>query len=120
MSTCQGTEELGAWGTGMGTGRAWHCMVLADLPGSQCHFGVLGLAELCQLMEDGGQLICQRGVTATQLVLQCHITMAKLRLLEVQDGLIPNSRLTGDGFILHLQSHAAKGDKTQSSKMGHL
>lgn len=48
-------------------------MVLADLPGSQCHFGVLGLAELCQLMEDGGQLICQRGVTATQLVLKCHI-----------------------------------------------
>lgn len=72
MSTCQGRGELGAWGTGMGTGMGRHCVMLADLPGSQCHFGVLGLAELCQLMEDGRQLICQRGVTATQLVLQCH------------------------------------------------
>lgn len=62
----------------MGTGMGWHHIVLADLPGSQRHFGVLGLAELCQLMEDGRQLICQRGVTATQLVLQCHTTMARL------------------------------------------
>lgn len=44
--------------------------------------------------------------------------MAKLRLLDVQDGLIPNPSLTGNGFILHPQSHAVKGDKTQSSKMG--
>lgn len=46
-------------------------MALTDLPGSQRHFGVLGLAELRQLTEDGRQLVRQRGVTATQLILQC-------------------------------------------------
>lgn len=85
----------------MGIGMGWHHIVLADLPGSQRHFGVLGLAELCQLMEDGRQLICQRGVTATQLVLQCHTTMAQLRLLAVRDGFIPNPSPTQDGIILH-------------------
>lgn len=68
MSTCKrrGCWEHRAWGQGWGQGDK----VLTDLPGSQGHFGVLGLAELRQLVEDGCQLICQRGVTATELVLQ--------------------------------------------------
>lgn len=53
----------------MGTG--WDSTVPADLPGSQCHFGVFCLTELRQLVQDGCQLICQRGFPAAQLVLQC-------------------------------------------------
>lgn len=68
---------------------------LADLPGSQCHFGVLGLAELRQLLEDGHQLVRQRGVAAAQLVLQ-H-TVARLRPLTA-------------GW-LHPQPHTGSGDK---------
>jgi len=76
MSTCEarGGRECRGQGWGQGPGR--HSAVLADLPGSQSHFGVLGLAELRQLLEDGRQLVRQRGVTAAELVLQC--TMARL------------------------------------------
>lgn len=64
MSTCKGRDSWGHGRQGRGQGRGGHSVVLADLSSSQCHLGVLGLAELRQLIEDGRQLICQCGVTA--------------------------------------------------------
>lgn len=42
---------------------------VSDLSGSQSHLGVLHLAELCELIQNGSQLICQSGIPATKLVL---------------------------------------------------
>lgn len=46
--------------------------VVSYLARSQGHLGVGGLAELGQLGQDGHQLVCQRGIPPTQLVLQRH------------------------------------------------
>lgn len=40
------------------------------LAGTQSHFGVSGLAELCELCKDGHELIGQCGVPPTQLILK--------------------------------------------------
>lgn len=40
------------------------------LPGPEGHFAVLGLAELRELAEDGGQLLRQGRVWATELILR--------------------------------------------------
>lgn len=46
------------------------CRSAPHLPCPQRHFGVGCLAELGQLCQNIDQLICQGGVTATELVLQ--------------------------------------------------
>lgn len=40
------------------------------LAGSQCHFGISGLAQLSQLCQDVNELVRQGRISATQLVLQ--------------------------------------------------
>ena len=99
MSTCEARGGRECRGRGWGQGPGRHSAVLADLPGSQSHFGVLGLAELRQLLEDGRQLVRQRGVTAAELVLQS--TMVRLGPLAA-------------GVAA---SRTGNGDKTQGAKM---
>lgn len=60
-----------AW---LSQGSAWILNTLPYLPRSQGHFGVGRLAELGQLCQNINQLICQGGVTATELVLNIKRT----------------------------------------------
>lgn len=47
----------------------WDCAPQPYLSGSQGHFAVLALAQLGELIEDGGQLLRQGRVWATELIL---------------------------------------------------
>lgn len=63
----------GAWRGGQhpATAVPWgDCPPRAYLSGSEGHFAVLALAQLSELIEDGGQLLGQGRVWATELVLR--------------------------------------------------
>lgn len=64
-SSCQ-LQSCPAW---PGAGTVGMAVALQYLARSQGHLGIGGLAELGQLRQNGHQLVRQRGVPPTQLVL---------------------------------------------------